>query len=71
MKPVTKETLEAIVEQLASHPWRAPELAELVAPRFGIITGFQGLLEELEALRRVDLGEMPPAGPLRYKRPGS
>ena len=46
------------------------ELDELAAPRFGIITGFQSLLTELEALRRLDLGETPPAGPLRFTKSG-
>jgi hypothetical protein len=67
VKPVTRNTLDAMAEELAAHPWRGSDLEELVAPRFGIITGFQGLLEELEALRLSDLGETPPAGPLRPK----
>ncbi len=71
MKPLTRDTLARMVEQLAAHPWGEAELDELVAPRFGIITGFQGLLTELEALRRLDLGEIPPAGPLRFTKPGS
>ena len=70
MKPVTKETLSSVVGELAAHPWGEAELDELVAPRHVIITGFQGLLEELEALRRLDLGETPPAGPLRVTKPG-
>lgn len=70
MKPLTGDTLGRMVEQLATHPWSAAELDELVAPRFGIITGFQGLLTELEALRRLDLGETPPAGPLRFAKSG-
>jgi len=71
MKPVTKETLARMAEQLAAHPWGAAELDQLVAPKHGIITGFQGLLDELEELRRLDLGETPPAGPLRFTKPGS
>lgn len=71
MKPVAKETLVRMVEELATHPWSEAELDELVAPRFGIITGFQGLLTELETLRRLDLGETPPAGPLRAAKPRS
>ena len=66
-----EDDLARMVEQLAAHPWSEAELDELVAPRFGIITGFQGLLTELEALRRLDLGEIPPAGPLRFTKPGS
>lgn len=69
MKPLSKSTLEGITEQLAAHPWDDAELDELVAPRFGIITGFQGLLHELEVLRGLDLGATEPAGPIRYKKP--
>lgn len=71
MKPITKDTLAGIVDELAAHPWDRAELDELVAPKFGLITGFQGLLTELEALRRLELGETPPAGPLRAAKPGS
>ena len=65
MEPLAKDTLASVVEELAAHPWSEAELDELVAPRFGIITGFQGLLHELETLRHLDLGETPPAGPRR------
>ena len=69
MNPVKKVTLADMVDQLATHPWSEAELEELVAPRFGIITGFQGLLHELETLRHLDLGETPPAGPQRFTKP--
>lgn len=46
---------------MASHDWSDAELEELVKPQFGIITEFQDLLLELEELRKVDLGETPPA----------
>lgn len=61
MKPLEKPTLLKICDQMAAHPWGESELAELVEPRLGIITGFQDLLSELEALRRIDLGDLPPA----------
>jgi hypothetical protein len=46
---------------MASHSWSDAEIKELVYPQLGIITGFQDLLNELEELRRVDLGTTPPA----------
>lgn len=61
MKPLTKPTLIGICDQMASHDWTEAELDELVDPKLGIITGFQDLLLELEILRKVDLGETPPA----------
>jgi len=61
MKKLQKQTLVGIRDQLASYAWKEEELSELVDPKLGIITGFQELLEQLEILRRVDLGAIPPA----------
>ncbi|MEL7529427.1 MAG: hypothetical protein AAFN16_26935 [Pseudomonadota bacterium] len=61
MKPLRKQTLEGICNEMASHDWSDAELDELIDPKMGIITGFQDLLQELEVLRRIDLGTTPPA----------
>ncbi|MEM8701950.1 MAG: hypothetical protein AAGF82_09010 [Pseudomonadota bacterium] len=61
MKPLQKQTLEGICNEMASHDWSDAELDELIDPKMGIITGFQDLLQELEVLRRIDLGTTPPA----------
>jgi hypothetical protein len=61
MKKLTRETLTGLTEQMASHAWRGREIDELVDPKLGIITGFQVLLEQLEELRRTDLGDTAPA----------
>ena len=71
MKPLQKSTLSQLCDQLAAHPWREAELAELVDPKLGIITGFQELLEDLETLRRSDLGSLPPAQGVRATDGGS
>ena len=65
MKKLKIETLTGMREQLASYAWADTELAELVDPKLGIITGFQDLLDQLEVLRRVDLGNIPPAGDIK------
>jgi len=62
MKKLQKQTLIGMRDQLGGHAWTDAEISELVAPKLGIITGFQDLLDQLEALRRVDLGAIPPAG---------
>ena len=62
MKKLQIETLTGIRDQLAAYPWDDSELSELVDPKLGIITGFQDLLDQLEILRKVDLGDIPPAG---------
>lgn len=46
---------------MATYRWSDAELAELVEPTLGIITGLPELLARLEALRRIDLGATPPA----------
>lgn len=61
MDRLQKETLEKLTRQLASFPWGDAEITELVEPRMGVITSFQGLLDSLERLRRIDLGDTPPA----------
>ena len=64
----TLATLQGLRDSLASFAWRDEELSELVDPRFGIITGFEDLLDELESLRALDLGETPPAQGVSAKR---
>ncbi len=61
MKKLQKQTLIGIRDQLASYDWKDEELIELVDPKLGIITGFQELLDQLDILRRIDLGTIPPA----------
>jgi hypothetical protein len=68
MKPPSKETLRRITEEFPTLPWADREIEELVAPRFGIITGFAELLDEIEALGRRDLGAAGPAAALRAPR---
>lgn len=67
MKKLQIETLAGIRDQLASYPWDDSELSELVDPELGIITGFQDLLDQLEILRKVDLGDIPPAGDIENR----
>lgn len=61
MEKLTKLTLTGICSQMASHDFDEAEINELVDPQLGIITGFQDLLDELEVLRKIDLGTTPPA----------
>jgi len=70
MTRLQKATLDPLRDQLASHRWRDAELDELAAPKLGIITGFQDLLDDLEDLRRKDLGFTAPVSgpPQRRKR---
>ena len=65
MKPLRKETLLGIRDQFGGYAWSDAEIDELVEPKLGIITGLQDLLEQIEELRRVDLGAIPPAGDIQ------
>jgi hypothetical protein len=64
VKKLQKATLLQMRDQLASFDWTDEELDELVEPRLGIITAFQRLLDDLEKLRAIDLGTVPPNEPL-------
>ncbi len=61
LKPPDFATLAGMRDMLAAHGFRDAELSELVDPQLGIITGFADLLEQLELLRKMDLGATPPA----------
>lgn len=61
MKRLQPETLLLVRDQMAAHPWSDDEIAELVAPTMGIISGLPDLLRQLDELRRLDLGTTPPA----------
>jgi len=56
-----RDTLLNLRDQLGAHPMRDDDIGELVDPKLGIITGFQELLDHLEVLRRLDLGDTAPA----------
>jgi len=62
MNKLTKSTITGICTEMTSHPWSEAEINELIDPKLGVITGFQDLLDELDALSRIDLGTLPPAG---------
>ena len=69
MQKLDKQTLLGIRDQLGSYAWDDAEIDELVEPRLGIITGFRDLLEQLEALRQIDLDALPPAGDIPPGKP--
>ena len=61
MKKLQKDILIGMRDQLAGYAWKDAEISELVDPKLGIITGFQDLLDQLNHLRQIDLGNPPPA----------
>jgi len=65
MDRIQQSTLHRLCRELPAFDWQEPELAELVDPKLGVITGFQDFLDQMELLRRLDLGSTKPAGPIR------
>ena len=61
LNPPEFDTLAEMREMLAAYNFSDEELSELVDPQLGVITGFSELLEQLELLRKLDLGATPPA----------
>ena len=61
LKPPDFATLAEMRNMLAAHGFSDAELSELVDPKLGIITSFSDLLEQIELLRKMDLGATPPA----------
>jgi hypothetical protein len=68
MERTRRATLHGLTRELAAYPWAGAEVDDLVAPSHGLITGYQELLDELEQLRRSDLGFIPPAQGLTTRR---
>ena len=66
--PLTKATLQRMQTELPTHEWSDNELEELVAPKYGIITGFQKIIEDVQKLIAMDLKEIEPAGNLPVDR---
>lgn len=64
MKPVSTDTLERIAGEFPTYDWTEAELKELVAPQYGIISGFQDMLEDIRQLLKIDLEDTGPAGNL-------
>jgi hypothetical protein len=64
MRSVSRETLKRIIEEFPTVAWSDSELDELVSPSFGVITGFQELVNNIAALTQTDLGHTPMAGSL-------
>lgn len=64
--PLTKTTLQRVQMEFPTHEWSDNVLEELVSPKYGIITGFQDIIEDVRKLLTIDLKEIEPAGSL-YK----
>ena len=64
----TLELLRAVGDTFGAHPFSDEDLSELVEPKLGMITSF---MDELDQLRTVDLGALPPALEIKPKASSS
>ena len=58
MKTLRKETLLNIVDEFPSFTWDEGVLEELIDPKLGVITAFGEILDEIETLLAIDMGEI-------------
>ena len=58
MKTLRKETLLNIVDDFPTFSFDQEILEELIDPKLGVITAFGEILEEIETLMGIDLGEI-------------
>lgn len=67
-RALTKSTLQRILAELSTHDWSERELDELVSPKYGVISGFQDIIEDIRELSEIDLKETEPAGNLPARK---
>ena len=65
-RPLTKATLQNILAEFPTHDWSVQELEELVSPKYGVITGFQEIIDDIRQLADTDLKNIEPAGNLPF-----
>ena len=63
----TLEFLRTVGDTFGAHPFSDEDLSELVEPKLGMITSFKDLMDELDQLRTIDLGALPPALEIKTK----
>ena len=60
-KGIELEIIRSVQETFSTYNFKNNDLNELVNPNLGVITGFNDLMDQLESLRLIDLGQTPPA----------
>jgi hypothetical protein len=63
-KLLSQKTLQLIKAEFPIHDWSEEELNELVSQKYGVITGFYEILNDIRELTGQDLGDIEPAGNL-------
>ena len=60
MERVTLDILRAINACLLDQRWTDEDLAQLMTPAFGVVSGFEAVQNDLAEILKKDLGDMPP-----------
>jgi hypothetical protein len=61
---LSPKTLQLIKAEFPIHDWSEEELNELVSQKYGVITGFNEILNDIRELAEQDLDDIEPAGNL-------
>ena len=59
---LSQKTLQLIKSEFPIHDWSEEELNELVSQKYGVITGFNEILNDIRELAEQDLDDIEPAG---------
>jgi len=60
--PLSQKTLRLIKAEFPIHDWSEEELNELISQKYGVITGFNEILNDIQELAEQDLDDIEPAG---------
>ena len=67
MKTLRKETLQRINEEFPTFSWESSELGELIDPQLGVITAFSEILNQVEIIMGLDLGDIGLESPVIFR----
>ncbi|MBU0699222.1 MAG: hypothetical protein KKE59_07345 [Proteobacteria bacterium] len=59
------KTLQQIKTEFPIHDWSEEELNELVSPKYGVITGFEEILNDIQEIAGQDLADIEPSGNIK------
>jgi hypothetical protein len=66
--PLAKTTLKRLVSEFPTHLWSDREMEEILSPQYGLVTGLEAMLADVDKLIAIDLDDIAPADPLSLGR---
>jgi len=58
--PLSKMTLKRLLSEFPTHLWSDQEIEEIISPQYGLITGFEAMLTDVDKLIAIDLNDIAP-----------